>query len=127
MMADNKSMKMIVDYYTWVRKCNVSVFFLAQHNTDVSRIIRSNLTYAVIFYTDSVKEANIIAADYASSLSKLTFRTMLRAVTAPSADRTDANDCLVIQCNQTDEKLKFRQNFINKIDPDEYKAASDSE
>ena len=56
MMADSKSMKMIVDYYTWVRKCNVSVFFLAQHNTDVSRIIRSNLTYAIIFLQTALKK-----------------------------------------------------------------------
>jgi hypothetical protein len=118
MMADKKSLKIISDYYTWIRKCNVSTFFLSQRNSLVDRTIRTNVDNVILFNPDTKKETNILAADYASDLPVEQFAKMLSEVTRRVPGQTP--NFLLIDTHQPDRSIKYRKNLLTPINPDEY-------
>jgi energy-coupling factor transporter ATP-binding protein EcfA2 len=120
MMADKKSLKIISDYYTWVRKCNVSTFFLAQRNSLVDRTIRVNIDNVILFNPDTKKETNILAADYAGDLSVDQFANMLASVTTRVPGQTP--NFLLIDTHQPDRSIKYRKNLLTPINPDDFVA-----
>jgi hypothetical protein len=97
---------------------------LAQHNTKISRTIRENIHNVILFYQPQIKEARMIAQDYACELPIPVFIKMWNTETHPSDD--GSKSCLLIEMGQPDLSKKFRLNFLSPIDFKRYMSSDET-
>ena len=119
MLHEKKNLALLKNYFIASRKFGVTVFFLAQRLTSVDRVIRTNITGAMLFDFPSPKEARIIASDFAGDLPPDAFINMYRDAVAKRYD------FLTID-NQRDPAERFRQNMGDFIDPKKYVSSQPS-
>ena len=108
----------IVNYYIRCRKLNCSIAYLSQSYFDIPSLIRKNCSYMVFLKLGGVREVKDILRNFALGISKEQLINMYNYAT------DEKLDCLLLDL-EADKTKKFRKNFDEYMNPDDYGEADD--
>jgi len=109
-----KDQTSVIDYYTRCRKCGVTVMYLSQSYFKIPIIIRQNCNYAVILGIGNKRNMNMMLNEFSIGASKEQLAGMYKYAT------TQKLDCFLIDIDEQNPQRKFRKNFNECLDPDDF-------
>ena len=110
-----KDLKVVEEYYLRCRKMNVSVLFLSQRYYPVPKMIRENCNYLFILKMGNVKDVKLIMSEMSLNVTKEQLMNMYEYATH------EKFNVLLIDKETTDDSKKFRHNFLNYLNPSNFK------
>eukprot|EP01039_Chlorochromonas_danica_P011492 gene11492-12863_t len=112
-MQDAKVLKEIQKWFMCARKLGFTCIFLSQDYTSTPVFIRRNVHYLLLFRLADMNDVNRILAKQAMDIDVHTLKGMLSDCTR------EKGNFLTIAVNEPTES-KYRHNFTEILDPDEY-------
>lgn len=112
MMAKNQ--EQVCEYYMRCRKKNVTIMYLAQHFYKIPIIVRQNSNYFIVLKAGNKKSLNLMLNEFSVGVDKEQLQKMYEYATK------DKFNFLLID-NDADIEKKFRHNFDEYLDPNEFK------
>ena len=117
-MEDKKTLKQIQKFFMCARKLGFTCIFLAQDYTSTPIFIRRNIHYIQIFKLTDMRDVKNILSKHAMDVDVNCLKNMLLSCTK------NKGQFLTIAVNEPPNS-KYRQNFIDILDPDDYKGSFD--
>ena len=111
---DKESYKKIKDFFTYGRKKNVTIVYLAQSFFDADGFIRKQMSYLLLLSIKGKTDLNNILREYGSlQASPAELYRIFKIATTPK----DENDIpfLKIDCNKCPDDKKFSRDFLDYI------------
>lgn len=112
MMAKNQ--EQVCEYFMRCRKKNVTIMYLAQHFYKIPIIVRQNSNYFVVLKAGNKKSLNLMLSEFSVGVDKDQLLKMYEYATK------DKFNFLLID-NDADIEKKFRRNFDEYLNPDDFK------
>lgn len=109
-----KNQQSIIDYFIRCRKLNVSVVYISQSFYSIPKVIRQNANYFVILKMGSLKNLKLILSEFQLNIDKNTLLKIYDYCT------NEKFNFLLIDMDN-DEKNRFRKNFTEIIDVNDFK------
>jgi hypothetical protein len=109
-----KDQSSISDYFCRCRKCGVTVIYLSQSYFRIPIFIRQNSNYVVILGIGNKRNMNIMLTEFSVGASKEQLAGMYKEATKQKLD------CFLIDVDETNPQRKFRKNFNECLDPDDF-------
>jgi hypothetical protein len=113
MLAKNQDQ--VCEYFMRCRKKNVTIMYLCQHFYKCPILVRQNSNYFVILKAGNKKSLNLMLNEFTVGIDKDQLLKMYEYATK------DKFNFLMINCDESDPKKKYRHNFTDYLDPDEFK------
>jgi hypothetical protein len=113
MLAKNQDQ--VTEYFIRCRKKNVTIMYLAQHFYKIPIIVRQNSNYFVILKAGNKKSLNLMLNEFAVGVDKEQLLKMYEKSTK------DKFNFLLINCDESDPTKKYRHNFTDYLNPDDFK------
>lgn len=113
-MQNCKNQDNILDYAIRCRKKSVSFIYLAQNYYVCPIVMRRNVNYVIILKLSGQKEVAMILKEVGLGLSK---EQLLKIYDYCTKDKFNT---LIIDCESNDKLKKYRHNFIEYINPDNF-------
>lgn len=113
MLAKNQDQ--VCEYFMRCRKKNVTIMYLCQHFYKCPILVRQNSNYFVILKAGSKKSLNMMLNEFTVGVDKDQLLKMYEYSTK------DKFNFLLINCDESDLKKKYRHNFDEFLDPDNFK------
>jgi len=112
MLAKNQDQ--VCEYFMRCRKKNVTIMYLAQHYYRIPIIVRQNSNYFVILKAGNKKSLNLMLNEFSVGVDKDQLINMYEHATK------EKFNFLLINCDESDPNKKFRHNFDNFLDPEDF-------
>ena len=113
MLAKNQDQ--VCEYFMRCRKKNVTIIYLCQHFYKCPILVRQNSNYFVILKAGNKKSLNMVLSEFAVGVSKEQLQNMYEYATK------DKFNFLLINCDEGDPHKKYRHNFDEFLDIDNFK------
>jgi superfamily I DNA/RNA helicase len=110
-----KNQEKVCQYFMMCRKRNVTIMYLAQSFFKIPIIVRQNSNYAVILKAGNKRSLNLMLSEYVVGIDKEQFLKMYEYATK------DKFNFLLINCDENDPTKRYRHNFTDYLNPDEFK------
>lgn len=110
-----KNQEQVCEYFMRCRKKNVTIIYLAQHYYRIPIIVRQNSNYIVILKAGNKKSLNLMLNEFTVGVEKEQLLKMYEYATK------DKFNFLMINCDESDMTKKFRHNFTEYLNVDEFK------
>jgi hypothetical protein len=110
-----KNQQQVCEYFMMCRKKNVTIMYLAQHYFKVPLIVRQNSNYFVILKAGNKKSLNMMLCDFSVGVDKDQLINMYEYATK------DKFNFLLIACDENDPLKRYRHNFDDYLNPDDFK------
>lgn len=109
-----KNQEQVCEYFMRCRKRNVTIMYLAQHFFKIPVLVRQNSNYFVILKAGNRRSLNLILTEFSVGVSKEQLQNMYEYATK------DKFNFLLINCDEGDPQKKYRHNFTNFLDPEQF-------
>ena len=110
-----KNQEQVCEYFMRCRKKNVTIIYLAQHYYRIPIIVRQNSNYIVILKAGNKKSLNLMLNEFTVGVEKEQLLKMYEYATK------EKFNFLMINCDESDMTKKFRHNFLEYLNVDEFK------
>jgi len=111
----DRGQERICEYYIRCRKKSVSIAYLAQNYYSIPKVIRANCNYMVLLRISGQREISMILKEGGLGLEKHQLLKMYSFATDTKFVP------MIIDCESTDNRRKYRKGFQEFINPDDYK------
>ena len=113
MLAKNQDQ--VCEYFMRCRKKNVTIMYLCQHFYKCPILVRQNSNYFVILKAGNKKSLNLMLNEFTVGVDKDQLLKMYEHATK------EKFNFLLINCDEGDPTKKYRHNFENFLNPEDFK------
>jgi len=116
-LVNKKDQSKIINFFIRCRKVSCSAIYISQSYFDIPSIIRKQVNYSVFLKLGNVRELKMIMRD--NSMGDIEqLRRMFEFAT------NEKFQVLIIDKESDNPKRKFRQNYLNYLDPKDFASAT---
>jgi hypothetical protein len=116
-LVSKKNQTPIINFFLRCRKVATSAIYISQSYFDIPSIIRKNVSYSVFLKLGNVRELKTIMRDNSMDDIEI-LRRMFEFAT------NEKFQVLIIDKESDNPKRKFRQNYLNYLDPMDFASAT---
>lgn len=109
-----KKQDIIASYYIRCRKMNVSAVYLSQRYYPIHKMIRENCNYLFVLKMGNIRDIKLIMNEFSLGVTKEQLLNMYKYATKGKFN------VLTIDKEITDDNKKFRKNFLEYFNPDDF-------